>query len=106
LKHGNPDKFESYSSDGILLGYTPHDKSYRVFSLETNTVVQSCDVTFNESTPCPCDVFECAGDKEMEESIFVDEELQGFNDDEDDPLHSSTSSLEHVSASTLEAEAP
>jgi hypothetical protein len=106
LKHSNPDKFESYSSDGILLGYTPHDKSYRVFSLETNTVVQSCDVTFNESTPCPCDVFECSGDKEMEESIFVDEELQGFNDDEDDPLHSSTSSLEHVSASTLEAEAP
>jgi hypothetical protein len=24
LKHGNLDKFESHSSDGILLGYTPH----------------------------------------------------------------------------------
>jgi hypothetical protein len=46
-----------------------------VFNLETNTVVESCDVTFNESAPCPHDVFECACDKEMEESIFVDEEL-------------------------------
>jgi hypothetical protein len=33
LKRGNLEKFESPSSDGILLGYTPHDKSYRVFNL-------------------------------------------------------------------------
>jgi hypothetical protein len=32
LKRGNLDKFESRSSDGILLGYT-HGKSYRVFNL-------------------------------------------------------------------------
>jgi hypothetical protein len=106
LKHGNLDKFESRSSDGILLGYTPHGRSYRVFNLETNTIVESCDVTFDETTPCPRDVFECAGDKEMEESIFVDEELQGFDNDEDDPLLPSTSSPELVPASTLEAEAP
>jgi hypothetical protein len=35
LKHENLDKFESHSSDGILLGYTPHGRSYRVFNLET-----------------------------------------------------------------------
>jgi hypothetical protein len=58
---GNLDMFESHSSDGILLGYTPHGRSYRVFNLETNTVVESYDVTFNESTLCPRDVFECAG---------------------------------------------
>jgi hypothetical protein len=75
LKRGNLDKFESHSSNGILLGYTPHDRSYRVFNLETNTVVESCDVTFDETTPCPHDVFECADDKEIEESIFVDEEV-------------------------------
>jgi hypothetical protein len=75
LKCGNLDKIESHSSDGILLGYTPHGRSYRVFNLETNTVVESCDVTFNETAACPRDVFECAGDKEMEKSIFVDEEL-------------------------------
>jgi hypothetical protein len=46
-----------------------------VFNLETNTVVESCNVTFDETTPCPRDVLKCAGDKEMEESIFIDEEL-------------------------------
>jgi hypothetical protein len=105
LKHDNLDKFESCSSDGILLGYTPHGRSYRVFNLETNTVVELCDVTFNETVPCPHDVFECAGDKEMEESIFVDEELQSFDRDEDEPLLPSTSLPELVPASTLEAEA-
>jgi hypothetical protein len=106
LKHENFDKFESHSSDGILPEYTPHGSSYRVFNLETNTVVESCDVTFIESTPCPRDVFECAGDKEMEESMFVHEELQGFDCDEDDLLCPSTSSPELVPASSLEAEAP
>jgi hypothetical protein len=106
LKHGNLDKFESCSSDGILLGYTPHARSYRVFNLETNTVVESCNVTFYETVPCPHDVFECAGYKKMEESIFVYEELQGFDDDEDEPLLPSTSSSELIPAFTLEAEAP
>jgi hypothetical protein len=106
LKHGNLDKFESPSFDGILLGYTPHGRSYRVYNLETNTVVESCDVTFNETTPCTRDVFGCAGDKEMEESIFVDEGLQGVDGDEDEPLFPSTSSPEPVPAFTLEAEAP
>jgi hypothetical protein len=106
LKCGNLDKFESLSFDGILLGYTPHGRSYRVYNLETNIVVESCDVTFDDTTPCPHDVFECAGDKEMEESIFVDEGLQGINGDEDEPLLPSTSSPESVPASTLEAEAP
>jgi hypothetical protein len=77
-----------------------------VFTLETNTVVESCDVTFDEIAPCPHDVFECACDKEIEENIFVDEELQSFDRDEDEPLLSSTSSLELVLTSTLEAEAP
>jgi hypothetical protein len=106
LKHGNLDKFESHSFDGIVLGYTPHGRSYRVYNFETKIVVESCDVTFDETAPCPRDVLECAGDKEMEESIFVDEGLQGVDDDEDEPLLPSTSSPEHVPASTLEAEAP
>jgi hypothetical protein len=106
LKHENLVKFISCSSDGILLGYTPHGRSYYVFNLETNTVVESCDVTFDETATYPRDVFECAGDKEMEESVFVDEELQGFDGDEDDPLRPSTSSPEYVPTSTLEADAP
>jgi hypothetical protein len=106
LKYENLDKFESRSSDDILLGYTPHGRSYRVFNHETNTIVESCDVTFNETAPYPRDIFECAVDKEMEESIFVDEKLYGFDGDKDDPLHPSTSSVELVSAFTLEAKAP
>jgi hypothetical protein len=77
-----------------------------VFNLETNTIVESYDVTLNELTPCPHDVFECAGDKEMVEGIFIGEELHGFDGDEDDPLRASASSPELVPASALEAEAP
>jgi hypothetical protein len=95
LKCDNLDKFESRSSDGIFLGYTLHGRSYRVLNLETNVIVESCDVIFNETSPSPCNVFESAHDKEMEESIFIDGELHGFNGDED----------EHI-ASTLETEAP
>jgi hypothetical protein len=40
----------------------------------------------------------------MDESIFVDEELQDFNSDKNEPLLPSTSSPELVTASTLEAE--
>jgi hypothetical protein len=91
------DKFESLSSDGIFLGYTPHGRSYKVLNLETNTVVESCDVTFDETAHCPHDVFENAGDKKMEQSIFVDEEHIA-------PV--STSSPGPIPASTLEEEAP
>jgi hypothetical protein len=72
----------------------------------TNTVVESYDVAFDETAPCPRGIVECAGDKEMEESIFLDEGLQGVDSDEDEPLLLSTSSPEPVPASTLEAEAP
>jgi hypothetical protein len=63
-------------------------------------------MTFDETAPYPRDVFEYVGDKEMEESIFVDEGLQGIDGDEDEPLLPSTSSPEPIPASTLEAEAP
>jgi hypothetical protein len=66
LKCDNLTMFESLSFDGILLRYTPHGRSYRVYNLETNTVVESYDVSFDETAPCPCGIFECAGDKEME----------------------------------------
>jgi hypothetical protein len=50
------------------------------------TPLLSHDVTFDETAPYPHDVFECAGDKDMDESIYVDEGLQGVDGDEDDPL--------------------
>jgi hypothetical protein len=98
--------FKSRSFDSILLGYTPHDRSYWVYNLETNTIIESYDVTIDETTPYPRDVFECAGDMEMKEIIFINEGLQGVDGDEDEPLLPSTSSLELVPASTFEVEAP
>jgi hypothetical protein len=100
------DKFESLFLDGIFLDYTPQGRSYRVLNLETSTIIVSYDVTFDETAPCPHDIFESASDKEMEESIFVDEELQGFKGDEDEHIApTSTSSPVPVPTSTLEAEA-
>jgi hypothetical protein len=77
-----------------------------MFKLETNTVVKSCDVIFDKTAPYPRDIFECSGDKKIDESIFIHEELQGFDGDEDKLLLSSTSSPELIPASTLEAETP
>jgi hypothetical protein len=62
-------------------------------------------VTFDETAPCPRDIIDCAGDKEMEERIFIDDGLHGVDGDEDESLLASTSSPEHVSTFTLEAEA-
>jgi hypothetical protein len=42
----------------------------------------------------------------MEETIFIDEGLQGVDGDKDEPLHPFTSSPEHIPAFTLEARAP
>jgi hypothetical protein len=42
----------------------------------------------------------------MEKSVFIDEKLNGFDNDEDEPLHPSTSSPELVTAFTHEAKAP
>ena len=62
LKQGNLDKFESKSSDGIFLGYASHSHAYHVLNLETNRVVETCEVTFDETMPWSTPVFDCAGD--------------------------------------------
>lgn len=50
LKHGNLDKIESRSSDGIFLGYPAHTRGYRVLNLETNKIAETCEVTFDEAS--------------------------------------------------------
>jgi hypothetical protein len=44
-----------------------------VLNLETNRVVETCKVTFDETMPCSVPIFESAGDQEIGESIFVEE---------------------------------
>jgi hypothetical protein len=71
------DKFESRSSDGIFLGYASHSHAYRVLNLETYQVVETCEVTFDKTMPCSSPIFEYAGDQEIGESIFVEEDEEG-----------------------------
>jgi hypothetical protein len=84
LKKGRLDKFESRSSDGIFLGYASHSRAFRVLNLDTNLVMETCEVTFVETQPCNSSVFECAGDDEVGKKIFEDEEDDAGEDDGDD----------------------
>jgi hypothetical protein len=43
LKHRNLDIFESRSSDGVFLGYALHSRPYRVFHLESNRIMETCE---------------------------------------------------------------
>jgi hypothetical protein len=74
LKQGNLDKFESRSSDGVFLGYALHYRAYRVLNLEINRIMETCEVTFDETAPCTSPVFEPAGPDQMGHTIFMEEE--------------------------------
>jgi hypothetical protein len=78
------DKFESRSSDGIFMGYASHSRAFCVLNLDTNLVMETCEVTFDETQPCNSSVFECAGDDEVGKKIFGDEEDDAGKDDGDD----------------------
>jgi hypothetical protein len=72
-KQGNLDKFDSQSSDCVFLGYALHSRGYHVLNLETNWIMETCEVTFGETSPCPSPVFELVGLDQMSETIFVEE---------------------------------
>jgi hypothetical protein len=76
------DKFEARLVDGIFFGYASHSRAYRVPNLETNKIVETCEVTFDETQPRNQLVFECAVDDELGEEIFQEEEHE-HGDDED-----------------------
>jgi hypothetical protein len=49
LKKGKKlNKFEARSVDVIFFGYASHSRAYRVLNLETNHIVDTCEVTFEE----------------------------------------------------------
>jgi hypothetical protein len=50
LKKGKKlDNFEARSVDGIFFGYASHSRAYRVLNLETNQIVETCEVNFDET---------------------------------------------------------
>jgi hypothetical protein len=55
------DKFQSWSSDGVFLGCALHSRAYRVLIFETNRIMETCEVTFDETSPSPSSVFEPIG---------------------------------------------
>ncbi|WVZ84018.1 hypothetical protein U9M48_031102 [Paspalum notatum var. saurae] len=74
LKQGNLDKFEPRSSDGVFLSYATHSRAYRVWLLDSGRIVETCEVTFDETMPCTTPGFELAGDDEIGTTIFEDDE--------------------------------
>ncbi|WVZ94076.1 LOW QUALITY PROTEIN: hypothetical protein U9M48_040015 [Paspalum notatum var. saurae] len=80
-KAGHLDKFESRCLDGIFLGYASSSRAFRVWILEAKQVVETCEVSFDETMPCTIPAFELSGDDEEGNPIFEDEE--GAVDDGD-----------------------
>jgi hypothetical protein len=79
------DKFEARSVDGIFFGYASHSRAYCVLNLETNQIVETCEVTFDKTHPRSQLIFECAGDDELGEEI-IQKEKHEHGDDEDDGM--------------------
>ncbi|WVZ76588.1 hypothetical protein U9M48_024553 [Paspalum notatum var. saurae] len=73
-KAGHLDKFESRCLDGIFPGYASNSRAFRVWILEAKQVVETCEVSFDETMPRTTPAFELSGDDEEGTSIFEDEE--------------------------------
>ncbi|WVZ97856.1 LOW QUALITY PROTEIN: hypothetical protein U9M48_043365, partial [Paspalum notatum var. saurae] len=73
-KAGHLDKFESRCLDGIFLRYASSSRAFRVRILEAKQVIETCEVSFDETMPCTTPGFELSGDDEGGTPIFEDEE--------------------------------
>ncbi|WVZ80423.1 hypothetical protein U9M48_027896 [Paspalum notatum var. saurae] len=71
---GHLDKFESRCLDGIFLGYASSSRAFRVWILKAKQVVETCEVSFDESMPYTTPAFELSGHDEEGTPIFEDEE--------------------------------
>jgi hypothetical protein len=63
-------------SPGLLMGFfwvMHYILILIVLNLETNHIMETCEVTFDETTPYPSSVFEPAGPDQMGQTIFVEE---------------------------------
>jgi hypothetical protein len=106
LKKGKKlDKFEARSVDGIFFGYASHSRAYRVLNLETSQIVETCEVTFDETQPRSQLVFECAGDDELGEEIFQEEEHE-HGDDEDGGVVPAAENVHTTSTTVMDDPSP
>jgi hypothetical protein len=93
------DKIEARSVDGIFFGYASHSRAYRVLNLETNQIVETCEVAFDETQPRSQLVFERAGDDELGKEIFQEEDHER-GDDEDGSVVPAAEHV-HTTSTTL-----
>ncbi|WVZ81323.1 hypothetical protein U9M48_028713 [Paspalum notatum var. saurae] len=61
-------------ADGVFLGYAMHSRAYRVWLLDSGRIIETCEVTFDETMPCTTPGFELVGDDEIGTTIFEDDE--------------------------------
>ncbi|WVZ53010.1 LOW QUALITY PROTEIN: hypothetical protein U9M48_004003, partial [Paspalum notatum var. saurae] len=73
-KTGHLDKFESHCLDQIFLRYVSSSRAFRVWILEAKQVVETCEVSFDETMPCTTPAFELSGNDAEGTPIFEDEE--------------------------------
>jgi hypothetical protein len=99
------DKFEARSVNGIFFGYASHSRAYRVLNLETNQIVETCEVTFDETQPRSQLVFECAADDELGEEIFQEEEHE-HGDDEDGGVVPAADHVPTTSTTVMDGPSP
>nr|AAM08523.1 Putative retroelement [Oryza sativa Japonica Group]AAP51828.1 retrotransposon protein, putative, Ty1-copia subclass [Oryza sativa Japonica Group] len=83
LKSGNLDKFEARSTDGLFLGYPAHTRGYRVLILETNKIVETCEVSFDEASPgTRANITGTLSQVQGEDSRIFEDESDDNDDDE------------------------
>jgi hypothetical protein len=75
-----------------------------MLNLETNQIVETCEVTFDETQPRSQLVFECAGDDELGEEIFQEE--HGHGDDEDGGVVPATEHIPTTSTTVMDGPSP
>jgi hypothetical protein len=76
-----------------------------VLNLETNQIVETCEVTFNETQSRSELVFECAGDDELGEEIFLEEEHE-HGDYEDGGVVPSAEHVPTTSTTVVDGPSP
>jgi hypothetical protein len=105
LKKGKKlDKFEARSFDGIFFGYASHSRAFRVLNVETNQIMETCKVTFDETQPRSQLVFELASDNELGEEIFLEEHEHG--DDEDGGVVLAAERVPTISTTVVDGASP
>ncbi|WVZ84831.1 hypothetical protein U9M48_031818 [Paspalum notatum var. saurae] len=73
-KAGHLDKFESRCLDRIFLGYASSSRAFGMWILDAKQVVETCEVSFDETMSCTTPAFEFSGDDEEGAPIFQDGE--------------------------------